>query len=205
MSQHLESLENRALFNVTLPAPFLAVANQLTTDAATLRADFSIVVTQDKANLHAISTDLKTQPHSTAGAKALAKLEIAQAVAKAKKSTDLKKYIGITKVDMNHVRAAYLLELKKPTALDRKHLTKALIALEDIEDPWMKFTAALGTGDGNVDAALGALATAYPTDSNLAALVTSDVNAAGTNYNTLYNASLTVINDEVNVLAQIPE
>lgn len=205
MRQHLESLEHRTLFTVTLPTSFVAADNQINADAAALHADFLAAVAQDKADLNSIKADLKTQPKTLVGSHALAKLNVTDAVAKAKESADLAKFIAITKADMIRVRTAFLLDLKKPTALDAMHLNKTLLALEDIEDPDFKFTDALNTGGANIQTALIALVNDYPSDTNLQSLFSADDTDLANAYNALTNACSTVINDEANVLTQVGE
>ena len=203
MGLHLEPLESRALFSVTLPTPVADAAAQVTNDAAVLRVDFNQAFATASAGIKEIAAQVKTEPATKPSSQALAKLETAFAVERAKDSASIVKYLGEAKLDLLRVRNTYLAELKKPTAANTLIVDKAIIALQGSAYLLQnRFLSLSGTQLTKVSNAQDALVAANPDDTALQQLANSDSTATNAGLNTVYD-QINTVNADIRSLVNL--
>lgn len=200
MRAFCQSLEARTLLSGNIgsvTADYEAVVG----DAGALKADLTAAALTYKADAKLIATDIKALGKNKTNSVDIGKLNKAVATSIALDSKATAKLIAVGKAAINRAKAAFLADIKHPTAGNALKLSKSLTALTTALAP-SELTLGTDTaaGDAKVGAALSALVSANPTDTTLA----TDVSIAETNSSTALAtlaAEVVNTNNDINTLA----
>jgi hypothetical protein len=173
MSCHLESLESRTLFAVSVDPQLQFDYNAAYDETKAVKNAATAAFDTYRADAKAIAADVRGLGKSKANTAAVTAVNKAIAAAVGADTRDEAKLVAAGQGDLKKAKSAFGVDLQAPTARNLAKLNAALATLSTALAPLeAKLSIDVGTGDTAVDGPLDVLEGANPTAAALTTRVT---------------------------------